>query len=768
MYPRYLAAKRPIPFRPFIVMYRSAIVLGLLLSALLLPLARAAVAQQGGSGVGKVETGENGVSTARYRNASIVVRAARVTPKIDGVLEPGEWAAAQEITGFTQFQPDPDEPSTQTTRVWLLYDEKNLYIAFENIQPDEEIQAYLTRRDRLQGSPDFVGLLIDPFLTWNEGYLFLVNPAGVQTETMLGPDGNGDGAWDTLWKAEAALEEDRWTVEMAIPWSSLRFPKTGEQTWGINFIRSVGELSELSTYAPLDVGSNNLLTSNALFVGVQGVQPGRNIWLNPYTTMRTAREGLEETGSAWVNQRGLRYSGLDLRAGLSSNLILDATINPDFGHIEADQEQVNLTPYELFFPERRPFFVEGQRTFQMPINLFYSRRIHNPLAGVKLTGQVGGTQIGLVSAYDEPVSDIDDFPYAYQSVLRLKQDIGTASYIGGVVTSQEIPSQSRSGARYERNVGLDFNFRPSDRISLAGMAALAFEPGIGSRNQAYFANAGYVSETWRSFIAYADAQKDFDAYLGFLPRPNQQFIQSIVAYRHEADWGRVKFVTPNVRTTRYQKHSGELVDQEVVPGISIQTRANSNIELDAWFWDVRENGITHSGTAYTAQYNANRSGTWSGWAGFRLGEGFDYGDEEIVDDSRLWGGVIWRPTTRATFSLSGNYVRRSDGWTARASDVFRVLGFRAEYQFTRELFGKVFLQRRLDDMDRLTGSPDRRRRLLVNALLGYELGPGSVIYLAYNQFDSKRDRGLGYYEKDLGLGEPERVFFLKVARLFAF
>ncbi|MFC1545068.1 DUF5916 domain-containing protein [Gemmatimonadota bacterium] len=723
---------------------------------LVISLATAVSAQtSNGSGNGHSEN-----VNERFKNSGMLVLASAGTPVIDGVLSAGEWDGATSYSGFTQFQPDPDTPASEKTTAWILYDETSLYVAFSCEQVENPIQAYIARRDHLPGDPDFVAVLVDPFLSWKEAYLFMVNPAGVQGETMIGTGGGGDGNWDTLWKAKASMHESGWSAEMEIPWNSLRFTRDEKQTWGINLVRSIGENSEVSVYAPLDIGGNNIIASNATFRGVQGVSPGRSIWFNPYVTARAAREGAVGGGTEWARQSGLNYLGADLRLGLSSNLILDMTVNPDFGHIEADQEQVNLTPYELFFEEKRPFFLEGQRIFDMPIDLFYSRRIYNPIGGAKITGQIGSTQVGLVTAYNEPLGGDDSFPYAMQSALRLKQNIGS-SYIGAMVTSQDIPAQSRTDneSGYQRNIGLDFDFKPSDRISVMGQVATFSEADVGSRNGAWVLAAGYTSRTLISEISVVDIQRDFDARLGYVPRPNQLLIEPFIGYRHEADWGQIKWVTPNVRVLRFQNSTtGELVEQRIGPGVSVQMRNNSSINFDLWIWDVRENGITYPGTNFQISWNANQSGALNGYAGVDLGDGFDYGDERVVTDYAGWGGVTWRPTMRASISSSVQYIQRN-AINAGVVDDYTIASVRGNYQFTRELFGRIYLQRRLDHTGQDAGAGSKSRRMILNALLGYEIGPGSVIYLAYNHYD------LGSVQD---VGEPDRVLFLKVARLFAF
>jgi len=396
----------------------------------------------------------------------------------------------------------------------------------------------------------------------------------------------------------------------------------------------------------------------------------------------------------------------------------------------------------------------------MPINLFYSRRIYNPIGGAKLTGQIGSTQVGLVTAYNEPLGSDDTFPYAMQSALRLKQNFGS-SYVGAMVTSQEVPAQSRTDdtGGYQRNIGIDFDFKPSDRISVMGQYATFSASEMGSRNGAWVLAAGYSSRSLITEISVVDIQRDFDAHLGFVPRPNQLLIEPFIGYRHEADWGRIKWVTPNVRVLRFQNSTtGELVEQRIGPGVSVQMRNNSSINFDVWIWDVRRNGVTYPGTNVAISWNANQSGAFNGYAGVDLGDGFDYDGERVVTDYAGWGGVTWRPTMRATVSLGGQYIQRN-AINAGVIDDYTIGSLRANYQFTRELFGRVYLQRRLDHTDQEVGTGSKSRRMIMNALLGYEVGPGSVIYLAYNHYD------LGNIP---GVGEPDRVLFLKVARLFAF
>lgn len=703
----------------------------------------------------------------RFRNAGMVLFARRGTPDVDGRLEPSEWGAAEPVTGFTQFQPDTDVPATVGTQGWLLYDDRFLYLGFRCEQREVPIQDYLTRRDHLPGDPDWVGVILDPFLTWQEAYFFCVNPVGVQMDGMIGADGNGDVSWDGLWRCAAVRDEEGWTAELAIPWKTLRFPRRPEQTWGVNLVRSLGEKGEMSTWAPLDIGANSLVTADGLLEGISGVQPGRALWINPYATVRMAREGQEAVDGSvrpdWSGQQGLEYMGVDLRTGLGSNLVLDLTVNPDFGHIEADQEQVNFSPYELYFEEKRPFFLEGMKTFEMPLNLFYSRRVHNPVAGAKLTGQVGATQVGLISAWDEPLGGYDSFPYRAQSVLRLKQDIGTASYIGGMVTSQDVPAQSGTGGGYQRNLGLDFDLRPSDYLRLVGMGAVADAPGIGQEADLWWLAGAYSSRTWNWDFSFTDAGRDFEAYMGYLPRPGQQRLGTEGGYRYEADWGPLKWFTPGLGYERFQYPDGELIEQGGGFGLSFEFRKRDNLNIRGGRWQVQEGGVTHGGRDLYIEYNANRSGAWTGHAGLNVGEGFDYGDFDVTGDERVlanrvvWAGATWRPTVRATFSVGGNLVRRSLFFRTPAIDEVGILRLTGQYQFTRELFGRLYLQARRDHTDQDLDGGEVDRRLLVNALLGYEIGPGSVFYLAYNHYDLGRD---------LLAGEPDRVLFLKVARLF--
>jgi len=308
-------------------------------------------------------------------------------PVIDGRLDEGAWARAQPVGDFIQYHPDAGAPASQRTEVRILFDDDALYVAarLHDTAPDS-IAAQLARRDD-DGYSDWFHVAIDSYHDRRTAFTFGLNPRGVKQDVFLYDDTKQDVSWDAVWDGAARIDSLGWTAEFRIPLSQLRFnrPAAGEeQVWGVNFRRLVARTNEESYWAPLPRDANRLVS---LFGELRGldVRPSRRLEITPYTVTRLERTP-GDAGDPFhrVNATGFA-AGADLKYGLTSDLTLTATLNPDFGQVEADPSEVNLTAYETFFPEKRPFFVEGADIFRFGVGigdgdlgndaLFYSRRI---------------------------------------------------------------------------------------------------------------------------------------------------------------------------------------------------------------------------------------------------------------------------------------------------------------------------------------------------------------------------------------------------------
>src|SRR5687768_7231121 len=322
--------------------------------------------------------GENNVTAASNPTATTVATAVRTSapPQIDGLSTDAIWSQTIAVDRFRQFDPQEDVEPTFKTEARFAFDDRNLYVlvrAFDS-SPDS-IVALLSRRDERTQS-DYIRVIIDSYHDRRTGYQFMVNPAGVKRDLYLYNDTNEDISWDAVWDVKTSIDSLGWTAEFRIPLSQLRYPKKESHTFGVAVHREVGRTNERSSWPVWRRSQTGLASQLGEVQGITGISSPRRLEFMPYSVQSNSSvsrgNGFERT------QRGT--IGADVKYGLSSNLTLDAAINPDFGQVEADPSVLNLSAFEQFFEERRPFFLEGAGTFRFPQDcfgecIFYSRRI---------------------------------------------------------------------------------------------------------------------------------------------------------------------------------------------------------------------------------------------------------------------------------------------------------------------------------------------------------------------------------------------------------
>ena len=399
---------------------------------------------------------------------------------IDGVLKETAWQE-EGYSDFIQSDPTDGAQPTEKTKVWVAYDEKSLYVAARlyDSQP-ELITCRLGRRDDFVDSDWFI-FAVDPYYDRRSGYQFAVNPAGSIVDWTLYNDEWNDTTWDGVWEWKALIDEEGWTVEIRIPYNQLRFPKKEEYVWGVNFRRVIKRKNEEICFVWVPKEDSGYVSRFAKLLGIQGIRPGRHIEFLPYSVVQ-AQYSPEESGNPFeTGNKYLGNAGFDLKIGLKSNLTLDTTLNPDFGQVEVDPAVINLSDYETYFSEKRPFFIEGSNIFDQfgqggatsnsSINwsspsFFYSRRIGRTPQGYveqdgyvnfpdrstifgafKLTGKVGeGWNVGFINAltareYAEIDSGGERFkeevePFSYYGVLRTLKEFNEGKQgLGFIATS---------------------------------------------------------------------------------------------------------------------------------------------------------------------------------------------------------------------------------------------------------------------------------------------------------------------------------------------
>jgi hypothetical protein len=417
------------------------------------------------------------------------MRASAATDRIsiDARLDEPEWSQAAPATGFRQFEPLEGAPATQETEVRILYGLRSLYVgALLHDSEPAAVSAALGRRDDFNRADWFL-VSIDSYLDRRTAYTFGVNAAGVQFDAVRaggggGPGGGGggggppgmDASWDAVWSSAARLTPEGWVVEMEIPYSMLRFPDAAAQSWGIQFTRNIPRLGEQSEWPLVPRAQrSNLVAQFGLLTGIEGIEPRRNLQLRPYSVARLHTSEAEDRPGEAEREGELDIGG-DLKVGLGPNVTLDATINPDFGQVEADPAVLNLSAFENIFEERRPFFLEGSQIYRFeagPGQLLYTRRIgaNRPIIGAaKLSGRTTqGLSFGVLGA----TTGNHFKPDESYGIARLSQQIGSFSSAGGILTAYDGPESA--GRKRSLAAGTDWDLRfLENRLGIEGFAAL--------------------------------------------------------------------------------------------------------------------------------------------------------------------------------------------------------------------------------------------------------------------------------------------------------
>jgi hypothetical protein len=308
------------------------------------------------------------------------VRVQGAPPEIDGRVDDAAWAGAPAVRDFIGFEPAEGAPPSQDTEARILYDDEAIYVAFRALDSSpDSIVGHLTRRD-VDSTSDMVLVLIDSYHDRRTAFQFRVNPVGVKHDLYMYNDTQEDSGWDAVWDVATAVDARGWTAEFRIPLSQLRFSEAERQDWGVNFARQIGRHDELVVWAPLSREAAAVVSRSGVLEGLEGLSPPTRLEVLPYSAARITRaEG--EPGDPFHDPTAASARvGADVKVGITNNFTLDLTANPDFGQVEADPGQVNLTAFETSFPERRPFFLEGAGIFSFGLgpsggSLFYSRRV---------------------------------------------------------------------------------------------------------------------------------------------------------------------------------------------------------------------------------------------------------------------------------------------------------------------------------------------------------------------------------------------------------
>jgi len=601
---------------------------------------------------------------------SFELRAVRtdVPPVIDGTVGQGEWADASRATDFIQYEPRRGEGSSVRTEAFVLYDDLHLYVAFRAYD-ESPVAAQLSGRDADLFEDDAVVVLLDSTHDRQSAFYFMTNPLGTQADGRIGDDGRvRDTTWDAPWESAAQRTPEGWTAEMSIPFSSIKYAAGDEVTWGLNLGRSRRRTLEVSFWAgPLE--NRDRVSQAGDLVGLRVPPPVDRLQLIPYGLSQ-----LEEgTSTDW-------RAGGDVRYKLTSQLALYGTVNPDFATVEADQEVVNLTRFEISLPEKRQFFLEGNELFQQRIRTFYSRRITDIVAGGKLLGREGPWTLSLLTTQSKPFEEASSGvpSRANYSVARVQRDVLGRSYVALMAANR------RFEGRDQGSVGLDTNLFFSDTWGMTGQVVHSHgEHDKGTL--AFFLRPAYDSSTGHFHVRYSHLGERFADnvnVIGFVPDDDRRELDSAVEKTLWLKSGPVERLAYDSNYKIYWSQSGVLRSWEIRQelGTELRNRFSAEVSYIADFQRF-EKDFRNRRLGFEIGYNTREY--QSAEVGFTFGRNFD-------SDFRLWTA-----TARYKFSdqLSAEYELEHltlDPDPEGESTWIHVL--RASHFFTKDLFLRVFFQ----------------------------------------------------------------------------
>lgn len=629
---------------------------------------------------------------------------------LDGLLEEATWQEAERATNFYQQFPYDTSYSKSVTEVMVTYDDQFFYVAAHC--KDETPGGYLVqslKRDFSYPVTDAFAVFIDPFSDQTNGFSFAVSPLGVQREGLLQNGGTFGVStqWDNRWFSKVVQQSDGWTVEMAIPFKTLRY-KEGIEKWRINFSRNNLKLNENSSWSPVPRNFNiaTLAYAGDMEWDVPPGKAGTNVSLIPYALGRVQADYENKVQEATPN------AGFDAKIAVTSALNLDLTVNPDFSQVEVDRQVTNLSRFSLFFPERRQFFIENSDLFGRfgfsRIRPFFSRRIGLAsgqavpiLAGARLSGKLNQNwRIGLLNMQTEGVGDLNLSGQNY-SVGVLQRQIGKASNLSGIfVNRQGFSGSSPNSSDYNRLAGLDFNFAtPNNRWRGKVFYHRTFDASGNFRKAASAWWTRYENAFWTVDYNHEWVDENYNAEVGFVPRRRYFRVEPIVSYRMFPKRGNVLSHGPRLYFSWYWDNvSWQSNERQSVAGYRVRwkNRSELNVGFEDWYvflqnpFDPSRSGATPlaDSTGYRYQFvGADYRSDFRKKLNFRAYS--NYGG--YFNGSKLtYGGEInYRVQPWGIFSLS---FQQNNIALADTNVSLTLISPRFEFSFTRSLFFTTFLQ----------------------------------------------------------------------------
>ncbi|HSG49369.1 MAG TPA: DUF5916 domain-containing protein, partial [Longimicrobiales bacterium] len=665
-------------------------------------------------------------------------------PRIDGLLSEPFWSRAPVASGFRQREPLEGVPASDETEVRVAFDGEMLYVGVlaRDAQP-EAIVGRIQQRDRVlqaegfggfqQAGDDMVAILLDTFRDRRNAVVLATNPNGAQFDALVTNDGDEINVdWHGVWEVAATRIPEGWSAEFAIPWRSLRFSSAPEQTWGLNVTRFVQRTQEETLWRSWvrDGGGFERVSGAGALQGMTDLpRPTLNAEVKPFLlgSRTQAPDGAGELAAK--NEMDF---GVDFKAEVRPGLVLDLTYNTDFAQVEVDDQQVNLTRFDLFFPEKRDFFLENAGTFEFgqrgfegppPYLMFFSRRIGiGPdgevpiLAGGRLTGRVGDQTVGLLSVATDEVTGIDQELF---NVLRVKRDVGSSAYVGIMATDR------RGAGDANTVVGGDFQWYPHPTVQASGFVSRSTTEGPGGEGWVYQASLNWTQDLWGGFFQFLTVEPGATASMGFITRTDLRAVRG--TFRRSFRPGFLGIRKVDIRNSgRYQSTTdGWFQDWEVGPTISVDMNSGGSLYLNASRGETQvDEAFAVAGLVdvpegrYDSDDVSLRVSTSSARP-WRL-SGNLRGAEFYGGDLLSWGGSATLAPS-PSFSFTGSFSR-NDVSLPGGDFVADIISFRATWALSTKMVTNALVQ-----YNRLTDD------ILANVRFNFIHRPGSDLFLVLTE-----------------------------------
>jgi hypothetical protein len=766
-------------------------------------------------------------STYSGRDNQLRVRPPRLDEgpgAVDGKLDEPQWAQAALLTGFSQFSPTDGVAADDSTQVLVWYSATAIHFGIRAFERHGAPRATLSDRDKIDAD-DYVQILLGTFNDGRQATVFAVNPLGVQADgtivesnqtksssiggSTLARDA-ADLSADYVFQSKGEVTADGYVVEVRIPFKSLKYQSADVQSWGLNIVRHEQHSGHEDSWTPARRSGLSFLGQSGVLEGLTGLRRGLVVDVNPEVTQRTAGAPAPGSLGGWAYDRRRPQAGGNARWGITNNLTLSGTVNPDFSQIESDAGQLAFDPRSaLFFNEKRPFFLEGTEQFATPHSLIYTRRIVQPVGAVKLTGNVSGTNLAFLSAVDDDAGSLSGGDHPLFNMLRVQRDVGTSSKIGVVYTDRTV------GGDYNRVANVDGSYLFGDVYSLQAQYAQSYTKQGAGVLDAPLWHAGINRNGRHLAFSYSldGVHEDFITQSGFINRPG--IVNGALDTRYTvfgapgALFEAVTFNPSYTSTWRYHAfvHQDDAIEKKLHFSLTATMRGGWNTGVGYFvetfgfdpglFASYRVQGVGGQSLPFTgtaripnseaylsfnspagAMIAANAFYLWGHDENF-----FEWASSNIIIATY---GLTIRPTDKlrvnATYNLQ-SFNRRTDGSIVANNRIPRL---KLEYQIARPIFVRLvgeydsFFRDALRDEGRtglpllVGGQPVPRSSSTTfrgDFLFSYQPNPGTVVFLGYGAgyADTRLDSQRFEFPSSLrfaGYNRTDDALFVKASYLF--